>query len=260
MISLGKISAAHDNSPPMNALATTTEDASWPPANSALANRRQSLAFSLLLGGFAFALLAALALPFDRSIALWFAQHRLPGEFARLMRVSEVFGWGGGVAVIILTAVRLDSRGWRILPALIVPSLGAGLVADTIKLFIARTRPHATEEAATTFETFVASFPAFRSEAIAGGYGHHVQSFPSGHSATAVGLAIALSVLYPRGRWLFPAFAALAMLQRLDADAHYLSDVLAGGAVACLVSAICSYFSPSLIAGTKLGSGNATVG
>ncbi len=244
----------------MNALATTTDNASWLPASTALANRRRNLVISLLLSGFAFALLAALALPFDRSIALWFAEHRLPGELARLVKLSEVFGWGGSVAVIILTATRLDSRGWRVLlPALIVPSLGAGLVADTIKLFIARTRPHATHAAATPFDTFVASFPAFRSEAIAGGYGHHVQSFPSGHSATAVGLAIALSLLYPRGRWLFPIFAALAMLQRLDADAHYLSDVLAGGAVACLVSAIWCYYSRTPIAGTKLGPGDAAI-
>jgi membrane-associated phospholipid phosphatase len=68
-----------------------------------------------------------------------------------------------------------------------------------------------------------------------------VQSFPSAHSATAVGLAIGLSWLYPRGRWLFAAFAGLAILQRLDADAHYCSDVLAGGGVAFVVAAICSY-------------------
>lgn len=244
----------------MNALATTTDNASWLPASTALANRRRSLALSLLSGGFTFALLAAIALPFDRSVALWFAEHRLPGELARLVRLSEVFGWGGGVAMIIVTATLLDSRGWRVLlPALIVPSFGAGLAADTIKLFIARTRPHATHAAASVFDTFVASFPAFRSEAIAGGYGHHVQSFPSGHAATAVGLAIALSLLYPRGKWLFPVFATLAMLQRIDADAHYLSDVLAGGVVACLVSAICTYFSPASIDGTKLGPGEITV-
>ena len=57
--------------------------------------------------------------------------------------------------------------------------------------------------------------------------------FPSAHAATAVGLAIALGVLYPRGRWLFIAFAFLAGLQRIEAQAHFASDVLAGAAVAC---------------------------
>jgi membrane-associated phospholipid phosphatase len=51
-------------------------------------------------------------------------------------------------------------------------------------------------------------------------------------------LAIVLSYYYPRGRWLFTIFAGLAMLQRLDAHAHYLSDVLAGAALAFLLAAI----------------------
>ena len=54
----------------------------------------------------------------------------------------------------------------------------------------------------------------------------------------AAGLAAALGVLYPRGRWLFACFALLAMLQRIDAQAHFCSDVLAGAAIGCCVAAI----------------------
>ena len=61
-----------------------------------------------------------------------------------------------------------------------------------------------------------------------------LHSFPSGHTATAVGLAISLDA-DPRGRWLFAVFAALASLQRMTAGAHYLSDSLFGAALACLV-------------------------
>src|SRR6478735_10683632 len=70
---------------------------------------------SLLLasaGGLACA--AVLALSIDRPVALWFKEHRLPGEVAHLVRLAEVFGWGGGVALIILTVATLDTRGWRI--------------------------------------------------------------------------------------------------------------------------------------------------
>lgn len=184
---------------------------------------------------------AALALLIDRPVALWFKEHKLPGEVAHLVRLAEVFGWGGGVTLIILTAATLDLRGWWIVPRLAGGSIGAGLLTDFIKLFIARTRPSATEEAANSVETFVATLPAFNTAGLVGGYGHHVQSFPSAHSATAVGLAIGLSFLYPRGRWLFAAFAILAMLQRLEADAHYCSDVLAGAGVAFVVAAFCSF-------------------
>jgi membrane-associated phospholipid phosphatase len=119
------------------------------------------------------------------------------------------------------------------------------LTADVIKLFIARTRPLATHQTASVADTFVLALPLLNSGALKDGYGHHVQSFPSAHAATAVGLAIALSTFYPRGRWLFAVFAALAMLQRLGAQAHYLSDVLAGAAVAFVVAAVYARFSHS---------------
>jgi undecaprenyl-diphosphatase len=71
-------------------------------------------------------------------------------------------------------------------------------------------------------------------------YGHALQSFPSAHAATAVGLAIGLSALHPRGRWLFAAFALLAVVQRIEAQAHFSSDVLAGAAVGCAAAAAVS--------------------
>ena len=71
-----------------------------------------------------------------------------------------------------------------------------------------------------------------------------MQSFPSGHTATAVGLAIALTMLYPRGWWLFGILAILAATQRIDSQAHYLSDVLAGAAISFLVAAIVTAPTP----------------
>jgi membrane-associated phospholipid phosphatase len=68
----------------------------------------------------------------------------------------------------------------------------------------------------------------------------NLQSFCSGHTATAVGLAISLSFFYPRGRWLFALFAALAATQRLESQAHYLSDTFAAAAVAFLCAAVCT--------------------
>jgi membrane-associated phospholipid phosphatase len=69
--------------------------------------------------------------------------------------------------------------------------------------------------------------------------GYAVQSFPSSHAATAAGLAVALAALYPRGRWLYLTFAMLAGLQRIEAQAHFASDVLAGAALGCIVAAAC---------------------
>jgi len=181
------------------------------------------------------AVLAAAALAADIPIAKFVNQHGLPGELKRLVRLSETFGWGGTVALIILTAAMLDPRGWRVIPPLAVSAFGAGGLADGIKLFVSRLRRSAADFSAHFSETFSqATTPGAR--------GYAVQSFPSSHAATAVGLAVALAALYPRGRWLFAAFAVLAGLQRIEAQAHFASDVLAGAAIGCLVAAACQRF------------------
>ena len=190
--------------------------------------RRLALAGLLLLACAAAAVLADL--PLARAVK----EHRLPGEFQRLVRLAETFAWGGTVGLIILTAALLDCRGGRVALPLALCAYGAGLLADSLKWVAARQRPSVADLSAGAGQTFAAWFP------LAAGlddYGYRLQSFPSGHAATAAGLAAALAVLYPRGRWLFVLFAALACWQRIDARAHFASDVLTGAAIGCLVAA-----------------------
>ncbi|HBE71417.1 MAG TPA: hypothetical protein DDW52_25000 [Planctomycetaceae bacterium] len=59
------------------------------------------------------------------------------------------------------------------------------------------------------------------------------RSFPSGHSATAWGLAIGLCLAFPRASGVLVFVATLASIQRISSGAHYPSDVLAGAAIAC---------------------------
>jgi membrane-associated phospholipid phosphatase len=191
----------------------------------------------LLVAAVALAALAAAALFVDLPIAQWMKNHGLPGELRRLVRLAEVFGWGGTVALLILTAATLDRRGWRVIPWLAACAFGAGLIADCLKLLVARLRPGAAELSGSAVDTFIAWLPAANRSALGRDHGYALQSFPSAHAATAVGLAIGLSMLYPRGKWLFAAFALLAAVQRIEAQAHFCSDVLAGAAVGCLVSA-----------------------
>jgi membrane-associated phospholipid phosphatase len=191
--------------------------------------------------GVVMAALSAAALSIDLNVAQFVSQHALPGELRRLVRLSEVFAWGGTVALIIATAAVLDARRWRVMLPLAVPAFGAGLLADCVKLFIARLRPSAATGTETVEATFVGWLPMLHGDA-GRPHGHAIESFPSAHSATAVGLAIGLSALYPGGRWVFALFALLAMAQRIEAQAHYLSDVLAGGALGCVVGAACLRF------------------
>jgi membrane-associated phospholipid phosphatase len=181
---------------------------------------------------FVLAVLACAALSIDISASQFVRAGRIPGDLARLIRLSETFAYGGTVMLIILLAVRLDHRAWRIAPRLAINALGAGLIADAVKLIVARQRPSAADLEGPVLDTFAGWLPLAHGN-------HRLQSFPSAHAATAVGLAIALSTLYPRGCWLFALLAMLAGLQRVESQSHFLSDVLAGAAIGCLMGAAC---------------------
>lgn len=183
-----------------------------------------------------FASAAALALPLDISIASFFRRDADGDAIHDLVSLAEVFAHGLGVACILLTAYVLDVRQRRRLPRVIAAVVGAGLAVDLIKLLVGRIRPRGLE-VAEVWDTFLGWFPMFRPEVRQELSVADCQSLPSGHAAMATALAIGLSLLYPRGRWLFVTFAVLAGLQRIESCAHYLSDTLAGAAVACLVCA-----------------------
>ncbi len=96
-------------------------------------------------------------------------------------------------------------------------------------MLVARTRPLAFDFHHDVWATFGRWLPA---TSVA-------QSFPSGHTATAAGLALGLAAMYPKGRWLFLLLAVLVGCQRIECGAHFLSDVLCGAAASCLVVACC---------------------
>src|SRR5262245_50323978 len=66
------------------------------------------------------AALSAAALLVDLPIAQYLRDHAVPGEIRRLVRLSEVFGWGVTVAILIATAATIDPRGWRVVPTLAI--------------------------------------------------------------------------------------------------------------------------------------------
>jgi membrane-associated phospholipid phosphatase len=60
---------------------------------------------------------------------------------------------------------------------------------------------------------------------------HKYASLPSGHSAAAFALAIAVGVLWPRARLFVWTFAAAIGVSRVVIQAHYVSDVIAAAFV-----------------------------
>ena len=193
---------------------------------------------SLYIAAVVLAVLAGAALIIDVPIARLSVENRASGDFRKLLNISEVFAHGFGVALILITVAVLDPGNRRRLPRVCACAFGAGLVAQMAKHGLPRLRPNVFDFSGNVWSSFLGHASSAQVETgnvmVRG-----LQSFPSGHTATAVGLAFGLGWLYPRGRWLFFAFASLAAFQRIESSAHFVSDTFAGAAVACVIVAFC---------------------
>jgi membrane-associated phospholipid phosphatase len=177
--------------------------------------------------------LVALA-PFDISVARLCYSHPVARPIVRVLRfIAFIASNGFGVLGILTTLVVLGYSQLSRVPRLFSASLGAGLLADVGKLCICRGRPLSIDLSTASYSSTFHGFLPFLSA------GSHGQSFPSGHAATAAGLATALSFRFPRGRWFFLLAAAIAGVSRVIVHAHFPTDVAAGAmlggmwAIAC---------------------------
>jgi len=214
----------------------------WGPSGR-LTGAAIGLALSTLVLG-----MASIDTPVSSALQSW----DLPGDLARAINLSEVFGHSLGAAAILLSVFLLSPDRRSAVWVAIVITIISGILANGSKGIFARIRPHSvgTIRLAEEFR-----FPGARSE-----LGQVVdaqvelvpyrwsdsrqRSFPSGHAATAWGLAIGLSQVFPRGVGLFALFASLASLQRITSGAHYPTDVVAGAAIACMAAAVVLLLPP----------------
>ena len=96
-----------------------------------------------------------------------------------------------------------------------------GLATNLLKRLIGRARPTEFEaQGAFSFQNIFNDWT--------------FQSFPSGHSATAIALAFVIGFLWPRLFWPFLAIGLVVAVSRVPVGMHYPTDVLAGVVVGML--------------------------
>jgi membrane-associated phospholipid phosphatase len=152
---------------------------------------------------------------FDINILRIIHHHRLVAldQFLYIISLTTSFISIGIVLTILITSLKTKSKPLRIvffkmLAVLII----AALISFTLKNIIIRERPFKT-------------YPDIEKLSEAGS-----SSFPSGHTLEAFAMAVALSILVPKRKFIIPVFiwASLVAYSRMALGVHYPSDVLSG--------------------------------
>ena len=152
----------------------------------------------------------------DMSILRTVARHQ--GHRATVAVISAFGSWEVVslllcVTLGLLLGARLNRQAAFVLAATLASMAASGIM----KLVVARPRPEVVRQAPGSF------------------------SFPSGHTMSATGFAVALAIVFWPTRWRWPALVAAALyaaaigLSRVYLTVHYPSDVLGGWALSLAV-------------------------
>jgi membrane-associated phospholipid phosphatase len=176
-------------------------------------------------------------LPFDTSLGDLLNADRTNGDLNKSLALTEFFGHGVGILIVLAIVYQFAERKRAYLPRIVAGLLATTLVVHMIKLTIVRLRPGVYIRSTDVFDgTWVSFFSWFdSSQGFTPNLSSVSQSFPSGHAASAVALAIGLYWLLGRGGWFLGILAALACLQRIEFRAHWPSDVVVGAGIGTIV-------------------------
>lgn len=163
---------------------------------------------------------------FDKSIAYYFHEH-IVSNMKYYVKLFSKLGQAEYYLIpsaILYLIYRKKDEFIKKASMLVFSSVViSGIGINIIKVIVARYRPPAL------FSDNLYGFSGFD-------FGFLVNSFPSGHSATAFSAYVALMLLFPRYKYLFLIIATLIALSRVFLAVHYFSDVLIGSLIGTLTS------------------------
>ncbi len=193
----------------------------WPAFGAKAAVVLIAVVTLVLLSAFFDARLASAAL----GLPPWFVQ---VGRFVSDLGTSGYMFAISGLIALSGLGVRYLLRARALDPALTVLTeraiyifatlAASGIGAQLVKHLVGRARPTLMQ----TLGPYHFDLLSMKSS---------LASFPSGHSATAFSMAVALGLLLPRWRWLLLVLAGVIAASRIVVEAHYMSDVVAGSAL-----------------------------
>lgn len=211
----GPMLEGHIGTPPRGEPVSATAAAGWP-----------VIARTLACAAVAAVLLGALGVLVDRPLARYCKQYpdAIHDAIAAVSGLGEA-AWYLVPSLLVFLFARFIVRRPALAARGLFVFLGvalSGLTCDVLKIVVGRSRPWVL-------------FAGGGYDFLPLHFNSNYQSFPSGHAACAAAAALTLAVVAPRYRVRLLLAAALVALTRVVALAHYLSDVIAGAALAWLI-------------------------
>ena len=192
--------------------------------------RLRRLAVGLLISGVVALAASAVIMNWDRAVSHSVRAGHVPGDVRKAIELSEAFAHGSGVAAILITLLLASQHRRAGIWVVTLMTALSGLTANLLKAAFTRARPY-TYDSGPQVVTDVTGWQFLGTESF---WDASQRSFPSGHTATAWGLAFGLSLLFPRATLMFLFLAIMATYQRLYSGSHFPSDTVAGFGIACL--------------------------
>jgi membrane-associated phospholipid phosphatase len=172
----------------------------------------------------------------DVRVAAWVHARDL-GPQVRVSRIARFIKSPGDFRFTLILAavlITINFKYWRSAVLLALSGIIAGLFYSIVKWTAGRTRP---------FPRHAAFVPAFELHPFPLGLRGLLKAdnlaFPSGHACLAFATAMALSMVFPRGRWWLFLAASAVGAERVLEGAHYPSDI-AGAAILGIAAAYVS--------------------
>lgn len=184
----------------------------------------------------ALALVASVPLnSWDHQLSQAIRLGHMPGDLRKAIELSEAFAHGSGATAILIALLLSTKPPRRDYWMAVAMTATSGIAANLAKALFTRARPYTYDASASAQAGDVTGWEFLGASSF---WDARQKSFPSGHTATAWGLAIGLSLLFPRATVVFVVLAALATFQRLYSGAHFPSDAMAGFGIACLMCSL----------------------
>ncbi|MCE2966692.1 MAG: phosphatase PAP2 family protein [Phycisphaerales bacterium] len=183
---------------------------------------------------------------YDAGVAQAISADRLPGDVRRELHAWQQYGQGTATVMLCLVVWLMDPRNRPRLFDYGLCIIITGAAVSLLKGLIGRPRPKYNDP-----ETFLGPLgmypvtPAGRTEPflahawdITKPISSDLWSMPSSHTAFAVLMSVFIVWLYPRLAIPAVFLAAVVAFARLLFDAHWMTDVIAGAAIAISVGSL----------------------